>query len=34
VLPGDTPAALAERILAVEHQLYPDAIAAILHQKK
>ena len=30
VLPGDTAATLAERILAVEHQLYPDAIAAIL----
>jgi phosphoribosylglycinamide formyltransferase-1 len=34
VLPGDTPAALAARILAVEHQLYPDAIAAMLDQEK
>lgn len=32
VLPGDTAATLAARILAVEHQLYPDAIAAVLGQ--
>ena len=30
VMPGDTAEALAERILAVEHQLYPDAIAKVL----
>jgi phosphoribosylglycinamide formyltransferase-1 len=32
VLPGDTEAALAARILEVEHVLYPDAIAAVLEQ--
>lgn len=30
VLPGDTPDALAARILEVEHQLYPEAIARVL----
>ena len=30
VLPGDTEATLAERILAVEHILYPEAIAKVL----
>jgi phosphoribosylglycinamide formyltransferase-1 len=32
VLPGDTEAALAARILEVEHVLYPDAIAAVLER--
>ncbi len=32
VLPGDTAAALAERVLAQEHQLYPRAIAEWLAQ--
>jgi phosphoribosylglycinamide formyltransferase-1 len=32
VLPGDTAAALEARILAVEHQLYPEAIARVLAQ--
>lgn len=30
ILPGDTAAALEARILAVEHQLYPEAIARVL----
>jgi phosphoribosylglycinamide formyltransferase-1 len=30
VLPGDTAATLEARILAVEHQLYPEAIARVL----
>jgi phosphoribosylglycinamide formyltransferase-1 len=30
VLPGDTADVLAARILAVEHQLYPEAIAKVL----
>ena len=30
VLPGDTERTLAERILQVEHTLYPEAIAAVL----
>lgn len=30
VLPGDTADSLASRILAVEHQLYPDAISKVL----
>lgn len=30
VLPGDTARTLADRILQVEHTLYPDAIAAVL----
>ena len=30
VLPGDSAATLEARILAVEHQLYPDAIARVL----
>ncbi len=29
VLPGDTPDTLAARVLAVEHRLYPSAVAAI-----
>ncbi len=29
VLPGDTPDALAERVLAQEHRLYPAALAAV-----
>lgn len=29
VLPGDTPDALAARVLRVEHQLYPAAVAAV-----
>jgi phosphoribosylglycinamide formyltransferase-1 len=32
VLPGDTEHTLAERILAVEHRLYPDAITAVLNR--
>jgi phosphoribosylglycinamide formyltransferase-1 len=32
VLPGDTAATLEARILAVEHQLYPQAIARVLDQ--
>ena len=30
VLPGDTERTLADRILQIEHALYPDAIAAVL----
>jgi phosphoribosylglycinamide formyltransferase-1 len=30
VLPGDTEDSLADRILRVEHELYPEAIAAVL----
>lgn len=30
VLAGDTPEALAERVLAAEHQLYPLALAALI----
>jgi folate-dependent phosphoribosylglycinamide formyltransferase PurN len=30
VLPGDTERTLADRILHVEHTLYPEAIAAVL----
>lgn len=30
VLPGDTAETLADRILAVEHRLYPDAISKVL----
>jgi phosphoribosylglycinamide formyltransferase-1 len=26
---GDTPDSLAERILAVEHQIYPEALALV-----
>ena len=33
VLPGDTAATLEARILAVEHQLYPEAIARVLGQR-
>ena len=33
VMPGDTANTLSERILAVEHQLYPDAIRAVLSGK-
>lgn len=32
VLPGDTEGTLADRILQVEHALYPEAIAAVLNQ--
>ena len=32
VLPGDTDDSLADRILRVEHALYPEAIAAVLNQ--
>lgn len=32
VLPGDTEQTLADRILQVEHTLYPQAIAALLNQ--
>ena len=34
VLPGDTAGTLADRILKVEHALYPDAIAAVLDGAK
>lgn len=34
VLPGDTAATLAERILHVEHALYPEAIAAVLDRMR
>jgi phosphoribosylglycinamide formyltransferase-1 len=34
VLPGDTEDTLADRILQVEHALYPEAIAAVLDQVK
>lgn len=34
VLPGDTDDSLADRILRVEHALYPEAIAAVLNQVK
>jgi phosphoribosylglycinamide formyltransferase-1 len=34
VLPGDTERTLADRILQVEHTLYPDAIAAVLDRAK
>jgi phosphoribosylglycinamide formyltransferase-1 len=30
IVPGDTAATLTDRILAIEHQLYPDAIAKVL----
>jgi phosphoribosylglycinamide formyltransferase-1 len=30
IVPGDTAGVLAERILAIEHQLYPEAIAKVL----
>lgn len=33
VLPGDTAETLAARILEIEHQLYPDAIARVLAGK-
>jgi folate-dependent phosphoribosylglycinamide formyltransferase PurN len=29
VLPGDTPASLQQRVLAVEHEFYPAVLAAI-----
>jgi len=32
VLPGDTEDTLADRILRIEHALYPEAIAAVLNQ--
>lgn len=34
VLPGDTAETLASRILAIEHQLYPEAIDAVLRDDK
>lgn len=33
VLPGDTEQTLADRILSVEHVLYPEAIAAVLDRR-
>ncbi len=33
VLPGDTPDRLAERVLAAEHRLYPDALARVARQR-
>ena len=30
VLPGDTPASLADRVLKAEHRLYPAALAAVV----
>lgn len=33
VLPGDTESTLAERILQVEHAVYPEAIAAVLDRR-
>lgn len=32
VLPGDTPASLAARVLIAEHQLYPRCLAALVRQ--
>ncbi len=32
ILPGDTPATLAERVLAEEHRLYPAALAAYIRK--
>lgn len=34
VLPGDTPDSLAERVLALEHVLYPEVIRGLIHSKK
>jgi phosphoribosylglycinamide formyltransferase-1 len=34
VLPGDTESTLADRILQVEHTLYPEAIAAVLDRMR
>jgi phosphoribosylglycinamide formyltransferase-1 len=34
VLPGDTPSTLAERVLAVEHEIYPEAIKIIAGERK
>ncbi len=31
VLPGDTPASLAERVLKLEHQMYPTAVRWLVH---
>ncbi|WP_240386558.1 phosphoribosylglycinamide formyltransferase [Asaia bogorensis] len=33
VLPGDTPSALAARVLEQEHRLYPEALAAFLRTR-
>ncbi|NIE79049.1 phosphoribosylglycinamide formyltransferase [Asaia sp. As-1742] len=33
VLPGDTPSALAARVLEQEHRLYPEALAAFLRAR-
>ena len=32
ILPGDTPAILAERVLTLEHKLYPDCLAKLARQ--
>lgn len=32
ILPGDTPETLAQRLLAVEHALYPDCVAKLARQ--
>ena len=34
VLPGDTPASLAARVLAAEHQIYPAAIGRIAQSER
>jgi phosphoribosylglycinamide formyltransferase 1 len=34
ILPGDTAGTLADRILKVEHTLYPEAIAAVLDRRE
>jgi phosphoribosylglycinamide formyltransferase 1 len=34
VLPGDTPESLAARVLACEHQLYPDALEKLLAEQQ
>ncbi|MEW6511161.1 MAG: phosphoribosylglycinamide formyltransferase [Bacteroidota bacterium] len=33
VRPGDTPESLAERVLAVEHELYPEALRRLAREK-
>jgi phosphoribosylglycinamide formyltransferase-1 len=33
VMPDDTPASLAERVLAVEHQAYPEALRRVLNEQ-
>jgi formyltetrahydrofolate-dependent phosphoribosylglycinamide formyltransferase len=32
ILPGDTPETLAERVLTIEHTLYPDCLAKLARQ--